>query len=302
MAQFPYHLHIVGNALVQPLGLQLLAFLLEESHLLGQIIFDAADGLLLCIVAGHEEVGGIHLIVLEGGQAMQAHRIKLLQRLYLVAPEGDAQQAVGISQCHIHRIALDPHLSACQTHIVAHVEAVGQAAQQLLAVHLLPHVQLYHVLVEGSRVAHAIDARHTAHHHHILAAREQRAGGREPQLVYLLVDGQILLYIGVGAGDIGFGLIVVVVAHVVLHGVLGKELLHLSIQLCGQGLVVAQDERGLVDLRYHIGYREGLAASRHSQKGLCGHTRQHPLSELAYSFGLVTRGLVFGYELEVCHR
>jgi hypothetical protein len=60
---------------------------------------------------------------------------------------------------------------------------------------------------------------------------------RVAQLVDLVIDRRVLLDVGVGRGDVGFGLVVVVVGDEVLDGVLGKELLELGVELGRQGLV-----------------------------------------------------------------
>ena len=158
VSQFPDHLHVIGNTLMQPLGLEHPAFLLKESHLLGQVILYLAYGLLLCLMAGHEEIGRIDLIILKRSHALQSLWFEFLDGLYLISPEGDAQNLVGIGKSHIHGITLDTHLATCQSEIVTHIEAVRQLSQQLLSVHPLSYPQLYHILIEGSRITHAIDA------------------------------------------------------------------------------------------------------------------------------------------------
>ena len=44
------------------------------------------------------------------------------------------------------------------------------------------------------------------------APRKQRAGGGEPEPLDLLVDRRILLDVGVGARDVGLGLVVIEIA------------------------------------------------------------------------------------------
>ena len=61
-------------------------------------------------------------------------------------------------------------------------------------------------------------------------------------LVDLVVDGGVLLDVGVGRGDVGLGLVVVVVGDEVLDGVVGEELLELAVELGRQGLVVGEDQ------------------------------------------------------------
>ena len=73
---------------------------------------------------------------------------------------------------------------------------------------------------------------------------------------------------------------------------MGEEALHLAIELCGQRLVVAEDEGGAAHILDDIGHGEGLARAGDTQQRLCGHTAQHPLGELCDGFGLVAHGPV----------
>jgi len=62
--------------------------------------------------------------------------------------------------------------------------------------------------------------------HDDIAAGEKGAHGGETQALDLLVDARILLDEGVGAGDVGLGLVIIKVTDEVLHGAFGKKLLN----------------------------------------------------------------------------
>ncbi len=249
---------------MQPLGLQMLAHLLKEGHLDGQVVLNLPHGLFLRLLAGHEEVCRVHIILLVCVDAHHADGVHLLDALNLVAPIHYSQQVVAIGQRNVHRIALHTHLATAQTDVVAHIKALHQPTQQLVAVQLHTHLQMNHILVEGRGISHTIDAGHTAHHNHVSPAAQQRTGGRQTQFVNLVIDGQVLLDVGVCAGNIGFGLVIVVVTHIVLHSIVREELLHLAVELGGQRLVMAQNQCGLAALRNHVGHSEGLSASGHA--------------------------------------
>ncbi len=57
-----------------------------------------------------------------------------------------------------------------------------------------------------------------------VAAREQRARGGEAQALDLLVDRRILLDVGVGARDVGLGLVVIEVADEILDRVVAGRI------------------------------------------------------------------------------
>ncbi len=75
----------------------------------------------------------------------------------------------------------------------------------------------------------------------------------------MIVDGGILLDEGIGGRHIGFGLVVVVVRDEILHRIVGKELLHLAIELGGKGLVRGQNHGRAIEGGDDVGHGEGLA-------------------------------------------
>ena len=75
----------------------------------------------------------------------------------------------------------------------------------------------------------------------------------------LVVDGAVLFDKGVRMGDVGLGLVIVVIGDEILHGVFREELLELAAKLGGQGLVVGQNQSGPVQPCDDIGHGKGLA-------------------------------------------
>ena len=76
---------------------------------------------------------------------------------------------------------------------------------------------------------------------------EQGAGRRVPQLVDLVIDAGIFLDIRIRMGDVGFRLIVVVVADEIGDRVIREKLLEFAAKLRGQRLIVRNDERRTVN-------------------------------------------------------
>jgi hypothetical protein len=93
----------------------------------------------------------------------------------------------------------------------------------------------------GLDVANAIDAGDGGDDHHVVTL-EKGPRGRVAHAVDLLVDGGFLLDIGVAAGHIGLRRVVVVVGDEIFDRVVGEEVLHLAVELGGEGLVGGEDE------------------------------------------------------------
>ena len=92
------------------------------------------------------------------------------------------------------------------------------------------------------------------------------AGQAEP--LDLLVDRGVLLDVDVALGDVGFGLVVVVIADEVADGVVREELLELAVELGGERLVVRHHQRGPVHPGDDVGHRERLARAGDAEQGL----------------------------------
>src|SRR4030042_1554220 len=96
------------------------------------------------------------------------------------------------------------------------------------------------------------------------------------QLVDLLVYIGPLLYVGIGTGDIGFRLVIIVIADKILYSIVGEELFKFSAQLGSQGLVMADDQGGPLHPLDNIGHGAGLAASGNAEECLLSQAHVKP--------------------------
>ena len=159
------------------------------------------------------------------------------------------------------------NLPRVEVHVVAVVLHVDELAQDGPLVDLLAPAQVQQVVAVLLGRAQAVDARHRGDHDDV-APGEQRRGGRVAQPVDLVVDRRVLLDVGVGRGDVGLGLVVVVVADEVLDPVVGEELAELVGQLGGQRLVGGEDQGGLLDLLDRPGDGGALARAGDAEERL----------------------------------
>ncbi len=74
--------------------------------------------------------------------------------------------------------------------------------------------------------------------------------------------------IGVRRCNVGFRLVVVVVADKILDGIIREKSFEFGSQLAGQGLVVGNDQGGPLDTLDDIGHGEGFAGAGDAQQGL----------------------------------
>ncbi len=199
--------------------------------------------------------------------------------LHLVPEELDADARLLVGGDDLDHVAAHPEGPALQVVVVAVVAGLHELGQELAPVEGLPLAHEEQHPVVGLGRAQAVDAGDGGHDDHV-APLEEAAGGAEAHPVDLLVDGRFLLDVGVGLGDVGLGLVVVVIGDEVLDRVVGEERLELLVELGGQGLVVGEDEGGPVHAGEDGGDGEGLAAARDPEQDLVLVPAQEPGRQL----------------------
>ena len=176
-----------------------------------------------------------------------------------------------------------------QLHLVALVLQRGQPPQDGPLVDQVAAGQVQHHLEVGLGIAEAVDGRDGGHDDDVRAL-QQGLGGGQAHLLDVLVDGGVLLDVGIAGRDVGLGLVVVVVGDEVLHRVVGEELPHLPVELGRQGLVGGQNEGRALHLLDHVGNGEGLAGAGDAEQGHARLAVVQALHETADGLGLVPGG------------
>ena len=215
----------------------------------------------------------------------------------LVAKQTNSERVLFVRRHDFDDVAANTERAAPELHVVSFVLDLDQLAQDLVAIDPLTELQRQQQTVVRLGRAQTVDARDAGDDDDV-APLEERTRRREPHAVDLVVDGRFLLDVRVGCRNVGFRLVVVVVADEVFDGVLGKEALELLIELRGQRLVVRHDQRGPVHLRQHLGHREGLARSGHTEQHLVRVAPVQALDQLGHGTNLVPADFEIADELE----
>ena len=231
---------------------------------------------------------------------LAGHRVEVLQVLDLVAEEDDPVGRLGVGGEDLERLAAHPERPPRQRGVVARVLDRDELAQQLVAIDHLALVQRLEVVVVGLRRAEAEDAGHAGHDHDVATGEQPRRGG-VAQAVDLLVDRRVLLDVEVLGGDVGLGLVVVVVGDEVLDRVVREVRPELVAQLGGQRLVVGDDQRRPLDGLDRRRHRHRLAGSGGAQQRLEALAGLDALGQRLDRRGLIRGGDEGAIELELGH-
>ena len=202
-------------------------------------------------------------------------------------PDG---KLIVVGKVDIHRVPFYAELVADKVHIVALILQFDQLCAQLVALHLHTGAQAddHTAVVDG--VAQRVNAGHACHNNDVAPLRKRRRC-RMAQTVDLVIDGAVLFYIGIGGRDVGFGLVVVVVAYKIFHRVLGEKAAHLGADLACQRFVRLQDQGRAVAPGNDICHRKRLAGAGNAQQRLCLVPCVDALHQRLDGLGLVTGGL-----------
>ena len=253
------HLDIEAGALLEPLGLQQAAGALEFGKATLQLLLDRLDCLVERRTGRHIVRVGVDLDGLQVTGLLAGQRIEFGDRLDLVAEQRDAPgRVLEVGGEDLDRVAAHAKRPAHEVDVLALVLLRHQIGEQGALVEPVADLHLEGHGGVGLDRADTVDAGDRGDDDDVVAL-EKRPRRRVAHAIDLLVDRAFLLDEGVGARDVGFRLVIVVVGDEILDRVLGKELLELRIELGGQRLVGRQDKRGPLRLLDHLGHREGLA-------------------------------------------
>ncbi|MNE04660.1 hypothetical protein D3C80_971970 [compost metagenome] len=265
VAQFVHHLQIKLGALRQTLFFQQLV--IGQQHLapLGQIHLDLFHRLQDPLARRHIVRFGVngkalHLLFDLAGQG-----IKQRKPFDLFVKQLDAQrQFIRFRREDVNHFTPHAERRALESLIVAAILQLRQTTQDRPLIDDHAFGQMQHHLQVQIRIAQAVNRRYRRHHDHI-AAFQQRFRRRKAHLLDVFVHRGIFFDKGVGAGDVGLRLIVVVVRNEILDRILGKELFHLAIQLRRQSFIGRQHHGGPVEIGDHISDGECLARAGYAQ-------------------------------------
>ena len=299
-AELLHHLEVVLGALADPvrlehppLGLELRDLLLElRAQVVDRALDRRARGDVLRRRPDDE--------VVEVRVHLARQRVEVRDLLDLVAEERDAIRRLDVRRLDLDEVALHPEAAAPEHGVVAHVLALDELAEHLVAVVRLPHLEHEHALAPLLGRAEAVDARDGGDDDDV-AAGEERRRGRQPEPRDVVVPRRVLLDVEVGLRDVRLGLEVVVVRDEVLDRVVREELAELVAELRRERLVVRDDERRALELLDRPRHRRRLARSGRAEDRLEAVAGGDRGGDLADRARLVAHGRVQVGSLERAH-
>ena len=286
------HFNVVARALRDALGLYQLAVLLEVFHAQLELFLKVLDGLLQLFLGRDIMARRKNGNVTQFTERNAGQRVNTADAVHLITEELHADNVlVRVYRPDLHRVAAHAEAVALERNVVALILNIYQSADELLAAHLHARSDGNDHALVVDRVAERVDARNRGHDDNI-APFAQRRGRRVAQTVDLIVDGGILLDIGVGRGDIRLRLVVIVVRYEIFYRILRKKFAQLGAELCGQRFIVREHQRRALGLLDDIRHSERFARTGNTHQSLLGQAVVDALHQLRDRLRLVARHFV----------
>ena len=250
----------------------------------------------------HIVAGGIdgHMIQKTLGNA--GNGVDLTDAVYLIPEKFHADGlACPIGGIYFQSIATKTEFITGKVQVVALIADLRQFSQHIIQRIFVANPERNHhaLIVDG--VTQSVEAADGRHHDHVTALK-QCGGGAVAQTIDFLIDGGILLDIGIRMGNVGFRLVIVVIGNEIFHRIVGEELPELCTKLSCQGLVVGQHQSWPVQLLNDGSHGKGLAGASNTQKGLLPQSPVDTVNQTFNGLRLVAGRVVFRNEFEFVHK
>ena len=291
------HFEIVFGAHAKSLGFEEFSPVFEVFEAVGEFGFDVAGGAVHAfrgghIVGGREDADGVGLT-----DDVTGEWVDVVEGVDFVAEEFNPDGGFFVGGDDVDGVAFHPEGAAGESDVVALVLDIDEEPEEMIPVDFVTNVQEDGAIQVGLGVAEPVDAGHGAHNHNIPAG-EEAGGGAVAEPFHIIVDGGVFFYVGVGLGNVGFRLVVVVVADEVFDRVIGEELAEFVGELGGQGFIGRHDEGGALDLFDEPGRGGGLTGAGGPEENDVAFAPVDALSEFGNGSGLVAGGLVVADDFE----
>ncbi|OPZ59386.1 MAG: hypothetical protein BWY88_00763 [Synergistetes bacterium ADurb.Bin520] len=283
------HLHVVPGASDQALGLQELSLPLKLCRLIFHVRQDVFHGVLDGIGPRDVVFGGKYRGLHLAQHPLTRDGFDFVYALHLVVEERHPKRRVAVGRIDLQHVAPDPKDPRGEGHIVPLVVVLHEALQEGPALPPIPHSKGKHRVFVAFPLSQAVDTRYARHHHHV-PALQQSLGGGQAEFFDAIVHGGVLFDVKILGWNIGLRLIVVVVAHEVVHRIVGEKPPELAVKLGRQGLIVGEHQHGAMEASRQGGDGKGLTAPRHPEQRLETVPQLHPPRQRLNGLRLVPRG------------
>jgi hypothetical protein len=122
-----------------------------------------------------------------------------------------------------------------------------------------------------------------------------------PHTIYLFIDRSFFFNIGIGLGQIGLGLVIIVIADKISHRVIREKRFKLIVKLGCKSFIMSEHQGRFLHLFYDVGNSISFSGSRYPEQSLGTWAGSQALDQFFYGLGLVSRRFIVGVKFKRLH-
>src|SRR3989338_671227 len=226
------HFEVEFASLFETLHFDNLALLVQFTKAFSQLIFDPLDRTGEFLWPYGKLAGGIdrHTLLFFGHRVTEG--FKKRHTFHFVPEKFDTHRLIlPVGGIDINHFAVDPKVPALKIGVITGIPHFNEAKKELFLVDFISDSDnLYHLLILFG-ITQPIVGRDGSDNDNVIIA-EEIGGGGESQTFQLIVDGAVFFDKQILAGNVGFGLIIIVVTDEIFDMVFGKKRAKLTVELC----------------------------------------------------------------------
>ena len=222
---------------VQSLAFEQFPFFLKFFQLRVQFAFNLASGVRDSVFRKDVVFGRINIDIVEPLDFFACERVDDRQFFDFVAPQFNPVGEFFVGRPDFNDIAANAEVASRGCNIVSRVLNIAEFPEQVVAINRSTNADGDHHLEVIFGRAQAVDATDAGHDDDIATA-DQGTGCQQPQPVDFFIDRRIFFDVNVALRNVGFGLIVVVIADEIGNGIVREEVPEFAVELRRQSFVM----------------------------------------------------------------
>ena len=173
-------------------------------------------------------------------------RIRLTDPVDLVSEKLYPDQTItALRRIDLQYISPHPEGRALHVHLIPVILKRDQLLYHFIALFYHARSQRDHHPHVFFRASQSVYAGNTCHHDHVLSLCQRSSRGKS-ELIDLIIDGRILLDIGIRGRHIGLRLVIIIVGYKIFYRIFRKKFFQLPIKLSCQRFIVGDHQRRFV--------------------------------------------------------
>ena len=234
----------------------------------------------------------IHADITDVALGFPCQRVEFGDRIYLVSEEIEPPgRIIIVSREKFNRIAPNAERAALKRQVIALILQLDKLRHESAGIHLVTLFQIHRHRRIGLDGPNTVNTGDRGDNDTIIAFQNgARRGVAHP--VDLLIHRTVFFNECVGARNIGFGLVIVVIGYEIFNRIVREKALKFGIKLRRERFIWRHNQGRALGRLNNLGHGESFTGPRDAEQYLIPFYRVQPIAELFNRFGLIALWLI----------